>query len=100
MSNVSFKEARRIVLEQKNTPVEGKSYANATFHQQYHCCTCSCKSTQAKVSNSEKNTSSAPSGTKSNDINIAEIVEKELKNIKSSSQQQNSNVSKQSVKNY
>ena len=30
MSNISFKEARRIVLEQKNTPVEGKSYANAT----------------------------------------------------------------------
>jgi hypothetical protein len=30
MSNVSFKEARQIVLEQKNTPVEGKSYANAS----------------------------------------------------------------------
>ena len=99
MSNISFKEARRIVLEQKNTPVEGKSYANATSPQQNHCCTCTCKSSQAKVSNSNQNTSSAPSGTKSNDIKIAEIVEKQLKNIKSSSQQQSSNVSKQSVKN-
>ena len=101
-TNVSFKEARKFVLDKKNTPTEGKSHAAAAGTSQ-HCCTCKCSSTQPNIATSDttkKATSvaSAPAS-KSIDIKKNKLNDQQSNTTKSSSQQQPSNVSKQATKN-
>ena len=101
-TNVTFKEARKFVLDKKNTPTEGKSYAAAAGTSQ-HCCTCKCSSTQPNIATSDttnKATSAASApDSKSSDIKKNKLNDQQSNTTKSSSQQQPSNVSKQATKN-